>query len=272
MTSTERWLIALDVDGTVLQEDGTLTDATVAAVQAARDAGHEVMLSTGRSASMTLPVMERLGLVSEYVVCANGALVLRRDPEAPMGYSRHHVEIFDPTEVLQTIRGHLGEASFAIEDAEGVFRFTGHFPDGALGATAVKVEFDELLHVEATRVVVLSPGHQTDDFLDVVERMGLHKVTYNVGWTAWLDIAPDGVNKATGLERVRSALGVPASRVFTAGDGRNDIDMLEWTHAGGGIGVAMGQAPDEVTSVATEVTGTDLEDGLAAALTRHFQG
>ncbi|MGV3712766.1 HAD hydrolase family protein, partial [Pseudolysinimonas sp.] len=60
VTSTERWLIALDVDGTVLQEDGTLTDATVAAVQAARDAGHEVMLSTGRSASMTLPVMERL--------------------------------------------------------------------------------------------------------------------------------------------------------------------------------------------------------------------
>ncbi len=272
MTPSERWLVALDVDGTVLQEDGTLTDATIAAVQAVRDAGHEVMLSTGRSMSMTLPVMERLGLTSEYVVCANGALVLRRDPEAPVGYARHHVEIFDPTEVLETIRGHLEDASFAVEDAEGVFRFTGHFPDGALGAASQKVEFDELLHMEATRVVVLSPGHKTDDFLDVVERMGLHKVTYNVGWTAWLDIAPDGVNKATGLERVRAALGIPASRVFTAGDGRNDIDMLEWTAAGGGVGVAMGQAPDEVTAVATEVTGTDLDDGLAAALTRHFQG
>jgi 5-amino-6-(5-phospho-D-ribitylamino)uracil phosphatase len=269
---TDRWLIALDVDGTVLQEDGTLTDPTVAAIQAVRDAGHEVMLSTGRSSSMTLPVMERLGLVSEFVVCANGAVVLRRDPEAPMGYARHHVEIFDPTEVLRTIRGHLSAASFAIEDAEGVFRFTGHFPDGALGATAVKVDFDELLGVEATRVVVLSPGHDSDDFLDVVERMGLHKVTYNVGWTAWLDIAPDGVNKATGLERVRDVLGIPRDRVFTAGDGRNDIDMLEWTVAGGGVGVAMGQAPDEVTAVAGEVTGTDLEDGLAAALSRHFPG
>lgn len=268
----ERWLVALDVDGTVLQEDGTLTDTTVAAIQAVRDQGHEVMLSTGRAMSMTLPVMERLGLVSQYVVCANGAVVLRRDTEAPTGYSRHHVEIFDPTEVLQTISGHLEEASFAVEDADGVFRFTGHFPDGALGAASVKVEFDELLHMDATRVVVLSPGHQIDDFLDVVERMGLHKVTYNVGWTAWLDIAPDGVNKATGLERVRSELGIPASRVFAAGDGRNDIDMLEWTHAGGGIAVAMGQAPEEVTAVATEVTGTDLEDGLAAALTRHFQG
>ena len=102
--------------------------------------------------------------------------------------------------------------------------------------------------------------------------MGLHKVTYNVGWTAWLDIAPDGVNKATGLERVRADLGIPGTRVFTAGDGRNDIDMLEWTAAGGGIGVAMGQAPEEVVAVATEVTGTDIDDGLADALSRHFQG
>jgi len=269
---TDRWLVALDVDGTILQEDGTLTDATVEAVTRVRDAGHEVMLATGRSMSMTLPVMERLGLVSEYVVCANGALVLRRDPDAPVGYARHHVEIFDPTEVLQTIRGYLEEASFAVEDAEGVFRFTGHFPDGALGAASEKVEFDDLLHMDATRVVVLSPGHAIDEFLEIVERMGLHKVTYNVGWTAWLDIAPDGVNKATGLERVREELGIPASRIFTAGDGRNDIDMFEWTAAGGGVAVAMGQAPDEVTAVATEVTGTDLDDGLADALTRHFQG
>lgn len=268
---TEKWLIALDVDGTVLHEDGTLTDATISAVRAVRDQGHEVMLATGRSMSMTIPVMERLGLTSEYVVCANGALVLSRDADAPVGYSLHHVEVFDPTEVLLTVRGHLEGASFAVEDAEGVFRFTGHFPDGALGAASEKVEFDSLLHMQATRVVVLSPDHQIDDFLDIVERMGLHKVTYNVGWTAWLDVAPDGVNKGTGLELARSALGIPASRVFVAGDGRNDIDMFVWTADGGGVAVAMGQAPPEVVAVATEVTGTDLEDGLAAALTRHFQ-
>lgn len=269
---TESWLIALDVDGTVLQEDGTLTETTRAAIAAVRDQGHEVMLATGRSVSMTLPVLDRLDLAPRYVVCANGAVVLRRDPEAPVGYSREFVETFDPTEVLSTIRSHLEDASFAVEDAEGVFRYTGHFPDGALAVSSRKVEFDDLLNVAATRVVVISPGHAIEDFLAVVERMGLHKVTYNVGWTAWLDIAPDGVNKATGLERVRAALGVPASRVLTAGDGRNDIDMLEWTAAGGGVAVAMGQAPPEVVAVATEVTGTDLDDGLADALSRHFPG
>jgi 5-amino-6-(5-phospho-D-ribitylamino)uracil phosphatase len=272
VTSVEPWLIALDVDGTVLQEDGTLTDAVREAVARVRDQGHEVMLATGRSVSMTLPVLDQLGLTPRYVVCANGAVVLRRDPVAPVGYSRDHVETFDPTEVLTTIRDHLGQASFAVEDAEGVFRYTGHFPDGALAVSSRKVEFDELLDVDATRVVVISPGHAIEDFLAVVERMGLHKVTYNVGWTAWLDIAPDGVNKATGLERVREALGIPASRVFTAGDGRNDIDMLDWTSTNGGVGVAMGQAPPEVVAVATEVTGTDLDDGLVDALSRHFPG
>ena len=114
---------------------------------------------------------------------------------------------------------------------------------------------------------MISPGHAIEDFLSVVERMGLHKVSYNVGWTAWLDIAPDGVNKATALERVRELLDIPLSRVLAIGDGRNDIDMLEWA-AAEGRAVAMGQAPDEVRAVATEVTATDLDDGVAAVLDR----
>ena len=272
VSSDERWLVALDIDGTVLLEDGTLQDRVKSEIARVQNLGHEVMLSTGRSVSMTLPVVDQLAITPEYLVCANGAVVLRRDPDAPLGYTRAHVETFDPTEVLSTIREHLGQASYAVEDAEGTFRYTGSFPEGALAVARRKVEFEELLGVPATRVVVISPGHAIDDFLAVVERMGLHKVTYNVGWTAWLDIAPDGVNKATGLERVRADLGIPGTRVFTAGDGRNDIDMLEWTAAGGGIGVAMGQAPEEVVAVATEVTGTDIDDGLADALSRHFQG
>jgi Cof subfamily protein (haloacid dehalogenase superfamily) len=266
------WLIALDVDGTVLREDGSLGDATAAEISRVASLGHEVMLATGRSVSMTLPIVDRLGITPKYLVCANGAIVMGRDADAPVGYARIHVDTFDPSEVLTTIRGHLEGASFAVEDSEGVFRYTGAFPEGALSGSAEKAEFDELMRVDATRVVVVSPDHAIEDFLSVVERMGLHKVSYNVGWTAWLDIAPDGVNKATGLERVRAILDVPGDRVLVMGDGRNDIDMLEWAVAGSGVGIAMGQAPDEVTDVANERTSTDLEDGVAVALARHFQG
>jgi hydroxymethylpyrimidine pyrophosphatase-like HAD family hydrolase len=263
--TAQRWLVALDIDGTVLREDGVLNDAVVDAVARVRDAGHEVMLATGRSVAMTLPILDRLSITPEYLVCSNGAITLKRDPLGPMGYVREHVVSFDPTDVLQTIRGALETANYAVEDETGMYRFTGSFPDGTLGAASEKVEFDALLGVRATRVVVISPGHAIEDFLSVVERMGLHKVSYNVGWTAWLDIAPDGVNKATALERVRELLGIPRSRVMAIGDGRNDIDMLEWA-AAEGRAIAMGQAPDEVRAVATEVTGTDLDDGVAKAL------
>lgn len=119
-----------------------------------------------------------------------------------------------------------------------------------------------MLAIRSTRVVVISPEHAIEDFLTVVERMGLHKVSYNVGWTAWLDIAPDGVNKATALERVRGELGIGRDRVMAVGDGRNDIDMLEWA-AEFGRGVAMGQAPREVKAAANEITSSDVQDGVA---------
>jgi Cof subfamily protein (haloacid dehalogenase superfamily) len=262
---TDHWLVALDIDGTVLHEDGTLADVVVEQVQRVVAAGHEVMLATGRSVAMTLPVLERLDIAPEYVVCSNGAITLRRDAESPTGYRRDHVVSFDPSGVLATIRANLPTANYAVEDEEGFFRYTGFFPDGTLGASSEHVEFAELSSTEATRVVVISPEHDMEDFLSVVERMGLHKVSYNVGWTAWLDIAPDGVNKATALERVRALLDVPLERVMVVGDGRNDIDMLQWA-SDGGRAVAMGQAPGEVVAASTEQTGTDLEDGVAQVL------
>lgn len=260
--SVDRWLIALDIDGTVMREDGVIGDPVLEQIGRMRDAGHEVMLATGRSVSMTLPVLERLGITPEYVVCSNGAITLRRDPDAPTAYRREFVESFDPADVLRTIRGALEDASYAVEDEEGVYRYAGTFPEAALSVNSVRVEFDELLHQEATRVVVISPEHDMEDFLSIVERMGLHKVSYNVGWTAWLDIAPDGVNKSTALERVRSHLGIPRSRVLAMGDGRNDIDMLQWASVEG-RGIAMGQAPDDVLAAANERTATDLDDGVA---------
>jgi hydroxymethylpyrimidine pyrophosphatase-like HAD family hydrolase len=83
-----------------------------------------------------------------------------------------------------------------------------------------------------------------------------------VGWTAWLDIAAEGVTKASALEKVRCTLDIDRKHTLAMGDGRNDIEMLGWA----GRGVAMGQAPQEVLEAATEVTGTVYEDGAATIL------
>ncbi|WP_378144781.1 HAD family hydrolase [Cnuibacter sp. UC19_7] len=260
------WLVALDIDGTLLHEDGTLADIVGAEVRRVEALGHQVMLATGRSVDTTLPVLDRLGITPEYVVCSNGAITLRRDTSAPLGYRREHVETFDPGPVLNRIRTHLSEALFAVEDAEGNFSCTEAFPDSVLGRSYHVVPFAELSSVVATRVVVISPGHDMEDFLDVVERMGLHKVSYSIGWTAWLDIAPDGVNKATGLERVRARLDIPRTQVCVIGDGRNDIEMFQWAGAGGGRAVVMAQAPVDVLAEGTETTSSIDDDGVAAAL------
>ncbi|WP_367651762.1 HAD family hydrolase [Curtobacterium sp. MCPF17_052] len=155
----KRWLVALDIDGTTMREDGVVTDTVIRAVRDAEAAGHEVMLSTGRSEGMTVPLLERLGIQPKYLVCANGALTLERTDTG--AYERVHVETFDPTEVLQTIRGALQNGAYGVEDETGHYLLSGDFPDDTMTASGDHVEFERLLGVRATRVVVISPGART---------------------------------------------------------------------------------------------------------------
>ena len=111
-------------------------------------------------------------------------------------------------------------------------------------------------------MVVRSPEHTPEHFMELVERIGLHGVTYAVGYTAWLDLAPEGVSKASALEQVRVELGVDPSRTLAVGDGRNDLEMLAWAARG----VAMGNAPEVVRDVADEVAPGVEDDGLAEVL------
>lgn len=248
-----------------MQEDGTISATVISEIQRLTLEGHEVMLATGRSSAATLPVLARLGITPSFLVCSNGAITLMRDEREPSGYRRGRIESFDPSGVLTTMRSHIGNARFAVEDEQGHYRFTEIFPDDTIGDDSEQVPFEDLLVHLATRVVVISPDHEMEEFLAVVDRMGLHRVSYAIGWTAWLDIAPDGVNKATAMERVREDLDIPRHRVMAVGDGRNDIDMLLWASEQG-RGVAMGQAPDEVLEAANETTAPVHGDGLAQVL------
>jgi Cof subfamily protein (haloacid dehalogenase superfamily) len=259
-----RKLIALDADGTVLRADNTISAPVTRAIAQAQAVGHEVMLATGRSWEAAQPVVHLAGLRSRFVVCANGAITMRWDPHSPDGYTRFHVETFDAHDVLETIRPQLPDGRYMVEDANGFRRYTEEAGDWLL-ERAEKVPFERLAEVPATRVVVVSPGHDEEDFLKVVNGMGLHEVSYSIGWTAWLDISPNGVTKASALEQVRKNLAFDRRDVICVGDGRNDIEMLRWA-ARYGRGVAMGHASDDVIAAANEVTGNIDEDGVALLL------
>lgn len=263
-TGASQFLVALDIDGTVLHEDGSLSLSVSDEVRRVVSLGHIVTLATGRSWESTRPILEDLELTPQYVVCANGALIMKRDESADGGYERYFMETFDPSEVLNLIQPHLSEGSYMVEYPDGFRKYTVGMQDWNL-ENAVEVQFEELVTSPVTRVVVVSPSHDEEEFLRIVDRIGLNQVSYAIGWTAWLDIAPKGVNKATALERVRDWLGLERSQMIAVGDGRNDVDMLVWA-ATEGRGVAMGQAPEELLAVASEVTGTVTEDGLSQLL------
>ncbi len=156
-------------------------------------------------------------------------------------------------------------AKFALETVDGEFLATERFQDMSFGVDAKGVAFDQLLDVETVRLVVFSTDTSAEDFGEAVRNIGLHGVTYSVGFSAWLDIAGEGISKASALQGLQQRLvsaGHEISQTVAVGDGRNDVEMLEWADRG----VAMGQAPDEVKAIANEVTGHVNDDGLADVL------
>ena len=94
------YLVALDVDGTILTHGGELSPAVGAAIARAASLGHHVVIATGRSIVATTPIVEMLGLTTGYAVCSNGAVTIRLDPELPKGYEVVETVTFDPRRVL----------------------------------------------------------------------------------------------------------------------------------------------------------------------------
>jgi Cof subfamily protein (haloacid dehalogenase superfamily) len=265
---TTRLLIALDIDGTVLLEDETLSPGVAEAVQHAHNAGHEVMLATGRAWESTRGILRMLEMNPEYVVCSNGAVVMKRiggdDVESP-DYERDHVETFDAAEVLELLREHLPHAHYMVELPDGQRLYTEQMDEWNL-ADATRVPFRQLSAQPVCRVVVVSSEDTDEDFVELVARIGLNEVSYAVGWSAWLDIAPQGVDKSTALEIVRDRLGIAPENVLVMGDGRNDLGMLAWAKENGGRAVAMGQGPEEVHQAASESAGSVEAGGVAEIL------
>lgn len=262
------WLVALDIDGTLVTYDEELSDAAREAVGAVRAAGHHVVLSSGRSLIAMTPLAAELKIDAGWIVASNGAVVARLDPGSPEGYELEHVETFDPGPALRLLRQELPDARYAVEDVGIGFRLTEHFPDGELQGQHEIVDFEELWSADVTRVVVRAPNSSSDEFHRLAEAVGLEDVTYAIGWSAWMDIAPMGVTKASGLERVRRELGVPMERTLAVGDGANDIDMLRWAARG----VAMGHASEQVRNAADETTAGIEEDGVVAVLRSLLDG
>lgn len=258
----EELLVALDIDGTLLSHDGALSPAVHEAVRQVVRSGAQVVLSTGRSITAVTPVAEQLGLRQGWVVCSNGAVTARLDPRSAHGYELADVITFDPEPPLRLLHRHLPSGLFAVEDVGAGFKVNAPFPPRELLGEVRVVDFETLCDRPAARVTLRAPDLDAEDFHDLVDRTGLDGVSYAVGWTAWLDIHPEGVSKASALDSVRRHLGIRPAASVAVGDGRNDIEMLGWA----GFGVAMGGADAETVAAADVTTAGVQDDGVVPVL------
>jgi Cof subfamily protein (haloacid dehalogenase superfamily) len=273
---SEGWrpaLVALDIDGTILKwvEGAGMTHEEVApavraAVRRAVDAGAHVVLASGRSPHGMTRVAELLDLHADerdrlWIVASNGSVVFRYPPIEVV-----HEETFDARPAVEAILARQPSAIVAVEERGVGYKVTRAFPDGELSGDMIVTDVDDLLAADVSRVIIRDPDATAEEFVQLAEELGLHGTNYVVGWTAWLDLAPVGVSKASGLAYVARELGIDPADALAVGDGRNDLEMFEWA----GRSVAMGQAIQQVIDAADDVTGSVYEDGLATELDRWF--
>lgn len=256
-------LVALDVDGTVADYDGWISDAVRGAVARARAAGAHVVLATGRSLLGTRPIVESLGLTDGWCVCSNGTLTATVRP-----WRVAEAVTFDASPAVRALLEVAPDTLVAVEDVERGYLVNAPFPDGELFGDQIVTPLRDMIGRPVHKVVLRRPDSTPQEFFRLVEQAGLKGVDYVIGFTAWLDVVPVGVSKASALDKVRRRLGVPVEATAAVGDGYNDVEMLRWA----GRGIAMGNAPAAVQDVADEVTWGVEDDGVAVVLDRWFAG
>ena len=266
-------LVALDIDGTLLIPDVAngfsqeeVTPAVRAAIDAVVGAGVPVVLASGRAPLGMATVLKHLEIprtVGEevLVVASNGAVTFSYPPVKVVAEVT-----FDAREAVKAVLEHVPDAAVAIEEHGVGYKVNRHFPQGELTGEMILTPLEEMIASEVSRVIIRDPNSTSEDFVSLAEKLGLQGTNYFIGGTAWLDLAPEGVSKASALADVAARLGVDQADVLAIGDGRNDSEMIAWA----GRGVAMGQSPDEVKAIADHVTAHVEDDGAAVELRRWF--
>jgi Cof subfamily protein (haloacid dehalogenase superfamily) len=255
-------VLALDVDGTLMRSDNTLSDANRRAVARALAAGWRVVLATGKPPWAIAPLARALGLPGPHVV-ANGAATW-----SAAGGTRLRAEIGRADAVRALEFAAAGGTPRAVSGPNGVF-----VEDG-WGAEAVDRALAEVGEAPATRVASALAAEPHLWKVITIRRAGegtpeaeappLATALWVRTAPPFFEAVPRGASKAAALQDLCAGWGVGPERVLAFGDSDNDIEALRWA----GVGVAMGQAAERVRRAADMVTATNDQDGVALMLER----
>lgn len=257
-------MVALDVDGTLLNDDHELTPRVMRAVTAVAAKGVEIVLCTGRGSASALSVLAQLGL-SGTVITHNGASIVNGDTreilqESPIGDSevRRYLELcrargihFDMNTAFDIYVEKLSDTSaemYARMLAEPILRSPA-----------------ELLPERTVKISLFAPAADLDE-LEAHWRDWGHELQAIRSGDYFIDLQHREASKGTALAEWAQRRGVSREQVLAIGNYYNDIGMLKYA----GLGVAMDNSPAEVKAAADETTLSNNEDGVALVLERKF--
>ena len=255
-------LLALDLDGTLLDSNEDVSPRNRRAIKAALDAGVRVVLVTGRGVDTPIRVSRDLGL-NLPVICCHGALTkdflanktLGHIP-VPLQYAKPMIEFAEKNNL-----------TIAIYSEEAFYRLQGHelYMDDMRGPSWREVTtFEDVMHTAPTFIRFLgeaSVAAMEKEFGD----LPLH--FKHEHWQDFVECAVTNreATKQRALARLCADFQIPAEKVLAIGDSRNDIPMMRWA----GMGIAMGNALPEVRQAVRYVTARNDEDGVALAIERY---
>lgn len=271
-------LLALDLDGTLMQPGGTISERNVEAVGAARDAGVEIVVCTGRRFRTTAWLLEELELAGPVVV-HNG--VLTKSGESGETLASHYLSgaLFEQAlSLLRSVaapivyvdRYHEG-LDMVVEHPSGAHAYQASYLADYVDVREVVPRLDDQAHDDVVMLSLMA-DHDALDALRGRLASELHADAHtnflqNKNYAGYiLEVTSSRASKWSALECVARDLGIAASEIMAIGDDRNDASMI----AGAGLGVAMGNAVDAVKQVADATTAANDADGVALAIERYL--
>ncbi|MDD4159435.1 MAG: Cof-type HAD-IIB family hydrolase [Synergistaceae bacterium] len=261
-------LVAVDIDGTILNSSSELSSRTKNALRSAILYGVPVVAATGRMYPSALPVIKEIG-ISAPCVFYNGAVV--RDPISEEIIYKKSLGKELTAEVISYYRQEswyiqvYSDDKLYVEDSRDprsmYYENISRIKPVSLG--------EGFWDFKADSTKLLGIALDDEDFVIMAEntksRFG-GRIYTATSWGAFVEITHPEVNKAKGLMLVAERLGVDPKDVLAIGDGVNDKEMIIWA----GHGVAMGNAPDNVKAAADETAPDNDSDGAAVILERYL--
>jgi Cof subfamily protein (haloacid dehalogenase superfamily) len=257
-------LIATDLDGTLLDPKGRVSDRT-RAVLAELDAREvPVVFTTGRPVRWMEELWDDVG-GHGLAICSNGGIVYDVSSHRVRDVRAVPQEV--GSEIARLVRKAIPGTVFAVEHAEGWASERSFPTHPADTARRVKGDFDDIYRDDVVKILAVNADLKPEEFWHRVhEVVGERVVATWSGAFPLVEISAAGVTKATTLAMLADELRVVAGDVVAFGDMPNDLPMLEWA----GTSYAMANAHPSVRAAADHLAPGNDEDGVAAVLTSLF--